>query len=250
MARLPDYLRALTALLRADTDTVSSGDLAAAAGVTSAQLRKDLSLIGSHGVRGVGYDVEHLIAAISGRLDLTHQWPVVIVGAGRLGQALARYPGLADGGFQSVTLLDRDPAVIGTDVGGVAVRDVADLPELVHRLGHTLGVVATPAAGAQDACDRLVAAGVRSILTFAPVVLSAPDHVHLRRVDVATELQVLAFRAQPDIHVPTDPATTGAHRGAAAAGAPDVSDVPGAPDLTASPQVTGPLTRPLEEIPS
>lgn len=216
MARLPDYLRALTEFMRHDTDTVSSGELAAAAGVQSAQLRRDLSYLGSHGVRGVGYDTARLAAEISRRLGMSRHWPVVIVGAGRLGQAISGYPGLADGGFRVAALLDRDPELIdrpadievplpqdrpaaGADSGRtspVVIRDVAGLPQIVHELGPVIGVIATSAEGAQAACDAFVGAGVHSILSFAPGVLSAPEHVHLRRVDVATELAILAFHAQ------------------------------------------------------
>lgn len=196
MARLPDYLSALTGLGRRGVATVSSGELAEATGVTSAQLRKDLSFLGSHGVRGVGYDVAHLVDEIGRRLGLTRAWPVVIVGLGRLGQAVARYPGLAERGLTMCGLLDRDPALIGRMVGGLVVREMAALDEIVAGRGPFIGVIATPAEAAQGVCDRLVAAGARSILNFAPGVLTVTAPVRVRKVDVATELQILAFHAQ------------------------------------------------------
>lgn len=201
MARLPAYLRALTEFMRHNTDTVSSGELAAAAGVQSAQLRRDLSYLGSHGVRGVGYDTSRLAGEISRRLGLWRNWPVVIVGAGRLGQAICGYPGLADGGFRVAALLDRDPDLVDRPAGtgeteGLVIGDVARLPAIVRELGPVIGVIATSAEGAQAACDAFVGAGVHSLLTFAPGLLSAPSHVHVRRVDVATELAILAFHAQ------------------------------------------------------
>lgn len=193
MARLPDYFRALTDFIRQDIDTVSSGELAAAAGVNAAQLRRDLSYLGSHGVRGVGYDAAHLAAEIGRRLGVGRNRPVVIVGAGRLGQALTGYPGLAEAGFRITALLDRDPRVIGSKVGELRVRDVRDLATVVAEQGGAIGVIATSAEGAQQACDAFVAAGVTSVLTFAHGHLQVPAGVLVRQVDVATELSVLAF---------------------------------------------------------
>ncbi len=198
MARLPDYLRALTELVRQDIDTVSSGELADAAGVSAAQLRRDLSYLGSHGVRGVGYDTAHLATEIGRRLGVERQWPVVVVGAGRLGQALAGYPGLADGSFRIAALLDADPRVIGGRVGRLTIGDVSDLAAVVAEQGPVIGLIATSGEGAQDACDALVAAGVTSVLTFVSGHLRVPEGVRLRRVDVANELAVLAFHAHWD----------------------------------------------------
>ena len=196
VARLPVYLRALTALAEHDTATVSSEELAAAAGVNSAKLRKDLSHLGSYGVRGVGYDVDYLIYQISRELGLTQDWPVAIVGIGNLGHALAGYAGFATRGFNVVALFDTDPRVVGEVVSGLPVRPLDDLESLVDHQPISIGVVATPAGPAQEVCDRLVAAGVRSVLNFAPCVLSVPDDVDVRKVDLSTELQILAFHEQ------------------------------------------------------
>jgi redox-sensing transcriptional repressor len=196
VARLPVYLRALTALAEEGVATVSSEELAAAAGVGSAKLRKDLSHLGSYGTRGVGYDVEYLVYQISRELGLTQDWRVVIVGVGNLGHALANYGGFASRGFTVEALLDADGALIGEEVAGLRVRSIDELEDVVSDGGVHIGVVATPAAAAQAVCDRLVAAGVTSVLNFAPCVLDVPDGVMVRKVDLSTELQILAFHEQ------------------------------------------------------
>jgi redox-sensing transcriptional repressor len=196
VARLPVYLRTLSALAERGTATVSSDELATAAGVNPAKLRKDLSHLGSYGVRGVGYDVEYLVYQISRELGLTQDWPVAIVGIGNLGHALAGYAGFATRGFRIVALFDDDPAVIGEVVAGLPVRPTNQLAEVAAVEPISIGVIATPAASAQAVCDALVLAGVRSVLNFAPVLLSVPDGVDVRKVDLSTELQILAFHEQ------------------------------------------------------
>ena len=196
VARLPIYLRALYALADHEVATVSSEELAAAAGVNSAKLRKDLSHLGSYGTRGVGYDVDYLIYQVSRELGLTQDWPVLIVGAGNLGRALANYGGFASRGFRIAALVDCDPAVVGSVIARHTVRSAADIEDVIHRFDVSIGVIATPAPVAQNVCDRLVAAGVTSILNFAPVVLSVPSGVDVRKVDLSIELQILAFHAQ------------------------------------------------------
>jgi redox-sensing transcriptional repressor len=196
VARLPVYLRALTALAEEGVATVSSDELATAAGVGSAKLRKDLSHLGSYGTRGVGYDVEYLVYQISRELGLTQDWRVVIVGAGNLGHALANYGGFASRGFTVVAMLDADDALIGVEVAGIRVDSTDELERIVAEERAHIGVVATPAASAQTVCDRLVAAGVTSVLNFAPCVLDVPEGVMVRKVDLSTELQILAFHEQ------------------------------------------------------
>jgi redox-sensing transcriptional repressor len=196
IARLPLYLRALYALADRDIASVSSEELAAAAGVNSAKLRKDLSHLGSYGTRGVGYDVDYLIYQVSRELGLTQDWPVVIVGAGNLGRALANYGGFASRGFRVAALLDSDPAVIGSVIAGHRVQAANEIERVVSDYGVMIGAITAPAVAAQGICDRLVAAGVTSILNFAPVVLTVPDGVDVRKVDLSIELQILAFHAQ------------------------------------------------------
>jgi len=198
IARLPVYHRALSGLLEQDVPTVSSAELAQLTGVTSAKVRKDLSHLGSYGVRGVGYDVAYLNYQISRGLGLTNDWRVLIVGAGNLGRALACYPGFRSRGFAVVGLLDADPSLIGQTVGpfGVTITPVADLETQAQVSRPNIGVIATPAEVAQASCDRLVTAGVKSILNFAPTVLVVPQDVQVRKVDLGLELQILAFHEQ------------------------------------------------------
>ena len=196
VARLPVYLRALYALAENGTATVSSEELAVAAGVNSAKLRKDLSHLGSYGTRGVGYDVQYLLYQVSRELGLTQDWPVVIIGTGNLGRALANYGGFASRGFRVAALLDADASVVGTPVAGLVVQHSDEMEAVIRRHRVSIGVIVTPAASAQGVCDRLVAAGVTSILNFAPVVLSVPAGVDVRKVDLSIELQILAFHAQ------------------------------------------------------
>jgi redox-sensing transcriptional repressor len=196
VTRLPVYLRILYELAADHVANVSSERLAELAGVNAAKVRKDLSYLGSYGTRGVGYDVEYLLYQMSRELGLTRDWPVVIVGAGNLGQALANYGGFGERGFPVAALVDVDPAKVGTKVSGTLVRHLDELPDIVPARGGTIGVIATPAAAAQQAADRLVRAGVTSILNFAPVVLTVPRGVSLRKVDLAVEMQILSFYQQ------------------------------------------------------
>ena len=196
VARLPVYLRALYGLAERGISTVASEELAAAAGVNSAKLRKDLSHLGSYGIRGVGYDVDYLVYQVSRTLGLTQDWPVVIVGAGNLGRALANYGGFISRGFTIAAMLDSDPAIVGSRIAKLTVRPVDELEAVVTTHQVAIGVIATPAGTAQAVCDRLVGAGVTSILNFAPLVLSVPEGVDVRKVDLSIELQILAFHAR------------------------------------------------------
>ncbi len=196
VARLPVYLRALTALADSGIRTCSSEDLAIAAGVNSAKLRKDLSHLGSYGTRGVGYDVDYLRYQIAREIGVTQDWPVVIVGIGNLGHALANYSGFRSRGFRVVALLDADPDLIGQTVAGVAVRAFDELEAIVQEHDVAIGVIATPAVAAQSVADRMVAIGITSILNFAPAVVAVPDGVDVRKVDLSIELQILAYHEQ------------------------------------------------------
>ena len=195
VARLPYYLRALRDLASRGVTTTSSSELAERSGVGSAQLRKDLSYLGSFGTRGVGYDVESLSSYIALALGLESEHRLAIVGVGNLGHALANYSGYAARGFQVAALLDADPAVVGTEAAGLVVEHVDNLEQVLDRCGVSMVVLATPAAVAQQIAERVVACGVREILSFAPVALQLPDDVVVRSVDVAGELQILAFHA-------------------------------------------------------
>ena len=196
VARLPEYLRLLVESLDAGVANVSSEELADMAGVNAAKVRKDLSYLGTYGTRGVGYDVEYLIYQVRRELGLDHEWPVVIVGAGNLGQALAGYGGFGERGFPIAGIVDVDSRKIGTRIGAVTVRNASELATIVRQGRISIGVVATPPGAAQEAADRLVAAGVTSILNFAPVLLVVPPTVLVRKVDLAVELQILSYYEQ------------------------------------------------------
>lgn len=196
VGRLPLYLRALVEIAEAGEPTVSSEVLARVAGVNSAKVRKDLSYLGSYGTRGVGYDVAYLIHHVRRVLGLTQDWGIVICGVGNLGHALANYRGFGERGFRVAALVDADPAKVGERVGDLEVRPVSELSALVAAERIAIGVVATPASVAQEVADALVSAGIRSILNFAPAVVSVPEGVSVRKVDVAIELQILAFYEQ------------------------------------------------------
>ncbi|MBS1847966.1 MAG: redox-sensing transcriptional repressor Rex [Actinobacteria bacterium] len=193
VARLPIYQRVLGELQDRGAATVSSEDLAELSGVNAAKVRKDLSFLGSYGIRGVGYEVDYLLFQIRNALGLTQQWPVVIVGVGNLGRALADYAGFTSRGFPVAALVDDDPAKVGTEHVGIVIRALSELRDVVRDLDVAIGVIAIPASGAQRVADLLVEAGVSSILNFAPTVLSVPDGVNLRQVDLAVELQILSF---------------------------------------------------------
>jgi len=209
VARLPVYLRSLTGLAERGIDTISSRALAEAAGVNSAQLRKDLSYLGSYGTRGVGYDVAYLRLQIGREVGSTHEWPVVIVGLGNLGTALANYSGFASRGFRVVALLDPAPELIGKRIHGLAISDLSDLERVVRATGAAIAVIATPAEGAQDVCDRLVSVGVTSLLNFASTVLVVPEGINVRKVDLGQELQILAYHEQRK----TEDSAIGSHAG-------------------------------------
>jgi redox-sensing transcriptional repressor len=196
VGRLPVYLRALVELAEDGSPTVSSEALAAATGVNSAKVRKDLSHLGSYGTRGVGYDVAYLLHQIRRELGLTQHWPIVIAGIGNLGHALANYRGFAERGFRPAALVDNDPDKVGEPVGELRIRSIDDLDEIAREHDALIGVICTPAAAAQSVADAMVGAGVRSILNFAPVALAVPDGVSVRKVDLAVELQILTYYEQ------------------------------------------------------
>lgn len=203
VARLPAYLQALVEAAEAGVATVASDDLAAAAGFNSATVRKDLSYLGTYGTRGVGYRVRELTTEISQVLGLVGDRPVVIVGVGNLGRALASYDGFIRRGFRVAALVDADPAKVGSVVAGHRVEPSERLGALVGAADATMALIATPAAAAQGVADALVAAGVTAVLNFTPTHLEVPDGVTVRTVDLSTELQILSFYQQVDLSAAT-----------------------------------------------
>lgn len=191
--RLSLYLRFLQEAQAAGSDTISSGDLARRGGTTSAQVRKDLSLFGSFGKRGMGYSVPELLREIRGILGLTRPYHVAVVGAGRLGSALSSFRDFQARGFEIRAVFDTDPGKIGQSWGGLTVRADEEMERTLRDEKVDIAIVAVPAEAAQGVVDRLVKAGVRAILNFAPVRLRVPREVTLRNVDVTLELEGLSF---------------------------------------------------------
>lgn len=197
VSRLPVYLRCLLDVAESRGEmTVSSEELARMAGVNAAKVRKDLSYLGSYGTRGVGYDVEYLLYQITRELGLTQDWPAAIIGAGNLGRALASYKGFSERGFRIIALFDTDEKVIGKTVAGMIVRHLDELKEVCAEQGVSIGIIATPPQAAQEVAEKLVDAGVKSILNFAPAVVNVPPDVTVRKVDLSIELQILSFYQQ------------------------------------------------------
>lgn len=194
--RLALYLGVLNTLDERGVATISSGGLAAAAGVNSAQLRKDLSHLGSYGTRGVGYDVRYLRFQIHQNIGTNEPWSVIIVGVGNLGRALVNHSGFSSRGFRVVALFDADPAVVGRTVEGHVIRSMDHLADAVTDPRVTIGVIATPAQAAQEVARQLVEAGVGCLLNFAAAGLDLPPEVTVRRVDLGSELQILAYHRQ------------------------------------------------------
>ncbi|HTW07766.1 MAG TPA: redox-sensing transcriptional repressor Rex [Acidimicrobiales bacterium] len=226
--RLPLYMRALADAHNEGQVTISSDELAGRVGANAAQVRKDLSYLGSYGTRGIGYDVESLHQHINRQLGLNREYNVALVGAGNLGQALGHYRGFAERGFHVVAAFDSDPGKVGQRLGTAEVHPLSDLDRVVREKQITMALIATPASVAQEIADRLAKAGVTSVLNFAPTVLSVGSEVFVRKVDLAVELQILGYyehsrRLEPPAaidHEGTDGMDENAPRDATGVGAP------------------------------
>ena len=195
--RLPVYLRCLIQAQAMRMPVVNSVQIAEMAGTNAAQVRKDLSYLGEFGTRGVGYDVESLITHLSRRLGIAEQRRVAIVGYGRLGSALQGYHGFDERGMKVVAVIDADPAKVGGSADGLTIEHVDHLESVIEREQVEIAVLTVPGPAAHTVADRVVAAGVRAIMNFAPVRLIVPDHVAVRQADMAAELQILAFHLNP-----------------------------------------------------
>lgn len=194
--RLPVYLQILTDLQLTETSQVSSDQLAALANVNAAKVRKDLSYLGTYGTRGVGYEVAFLVYQIKRELGLLSQWNTIVVGAGNLGSAITVNGGFTSRGFPVVAIFDVDPRKVGTRVGDLSVRNLDEMKDFVRANGVHIGVLAVPSTAAQSVADDLIAAGIGSLLNFAPVVLTTPKGVTVRNVDLGVELQILGYHEQ------------------------------------------------------
>lgn len=197
--RLPVYLRVVFQIAGNRQRTISSEELARLTGVSQDTIRRDFFNLGLLGIRGVGYEVDHLLREISKALGVAEEQRVVIAGAGNLGQALANYAGFSSRGFRIVGLFDTDPKKIGTSVGTLVVHGLDLLEPLVREEKATLGVISTPPDAAQEVATRMVSAGVISLLNFAPTLVEAPPHVSVRNVDLAIELQILSFYGRNEV---------------------------------------------------
>ena len=194
IARLSVYLRCVERLLELGIETVSSQDLAQRFNLNSAQIRKDLAYFGEFGVRGVGYNVRALRDYVVEILGLDHERRLIIVGAGNMGLALSHHSGFSRGSFLVVGVLDSDPNRIGDPTpSGLLVEDASRLPEIVQQRNVEIGVITTPASGAQQVCDQMVEAGLRTILNFAPIRVRAPQGVLVKTVDLKVHLEELSF---------------------------------------------------------
>jgi len=198
ISRLSVYSRYLESLYRKGITTVSSADIAQGVGVTSAQVRKDLAYFGEFGTRGVGYNVKELLDHTLKILGLNNTWNMVVVGAGNLGSALCAYRGFRERGFYIVGVFDNDLTKIGKKINEYEVLPIDHLEEVVRENNVEIGIIAVPAAYAQDVATRLVKAGVKGILNFAPTVLNIPDKIIVRSVDLTVNLEVLTFNIRRD----------------------------------------------------
>jgi redox-sensing transcriptional repressor len=193
IGRLPIYLRALTHLVQQGHEITSSHELGQRLGISSAQIRKDLSHFGEFGKQGTGYQISHLQAQLKQILQVNREWSVIVVGAGDLGRAIAHYGGFLERGFRVVAIFDNDPSKIGTGSGDLKVRSIAAMPAFIREQNIKIAMVAVPATHAQEVCDTLVEAGVRAILNYAPITLSVPDDVHVQYIDPVTHLQRMTY---------------------------------------------------------
>jgi redox-sensing transcriptional repressor len=193
ISRLPVYLRALTRLQSEGQANTSSKELGAQLGISSAQIRKDLSHFDRFGKQGTGYEINKLVNNLRHILNVEREWNVAVVGAGAIGHALAFYNGFTDHGFRICLIFDNDPAKIGTQINGFEVYDVSQLSTLIQLQNVSLAMLAVPAEAAQAVTDELVKAGVRGILNYAPIKLSTPEQVHVQDIDPVVHLQRITY---------------------------------------------------------
>lgn len=193
VSRLPIYLRALTRMTQEGQQVTSSHELGKRLGISSAQIRKDLSHFGEFGKQGTGYQIEYLVKQLRQILKVDREWNVALVGAGDIGNALARYNGFRDRGFRIALILDSDPAKIGRNLSGYTVQDAAQMATLLPEHQVTLAMIAVPAEHAQAVADALVAAGVRGLLNYAPINLKVPEGVQVQYIDPVVHLQRMTF---------------------------------------------------------
>lgn len=197
IGRLPLYLRALDLLLDEGQTVTSSQELGDRLGISSTQIRKDLSYFGEFGKQGTGYDIRYLRDQLRQILQVDRRWKLILIGAGNLGRAILHYSGFEEGGFSVVAVLDKDKRKIGRQVGKLKVLDIARLPEVIKGHRIQIAMIAVPASQAQEVANELVDAGVRAILSYAPITLSLPAHVRVEYIDPVIGLQSMAYHLSP-----------------------------------------------------
>ncbi len=193
IGRLPIYLRALTRLAQEGHDVTSSHELGQRLGISSAQIRKDLSHFGGFGKQGTGYQIAYLIEQLRQVLKVDREWDVALVGAGDLGHAVANYRGFTDRGFRIVAVFDSDPQKVGQKIGSESILPFADLASIIAQRGIKVAMIAVPAQHAQVVADTLIAAGIRAILNYAPISLNVPNNVHVQYIDPVVHLQRMTY---------------------------------------------------------
>ena len=193
ISRLPVYLRGLQRLADQGAQTTSSQELGEKVGISAAQIRKDLSQFGEFGKQGTGYHIPFLIGKLQGILHVDRIWDVAIIGMGDMGHALARYQGFTDRGFHVVMTFDNNPQLIGSKVGSLVIRDAQDIVPEIRNASIKIAMLTVPAKAAQAVTDKLLEAGVKAILNYAPISLSVPDGVHVQYIDSAIGLQRMAY---------------------------------------------------------
>ena len=193
IGRLPVYLRALAVMAAAGQEITSSHELGEKLGISSAQIRKDLSHFGEFGKQGTGYRISHLQDQLRRILKVDREWPVALIGLGDIGHAIARYGGFKDRGFVIKSVFDSDPTKIGQSIGHLVVQDVATLPDAVREQGVQIAMLAVTAKAAQDVADLCVKGGIRAILNYAPINLSVPSTVRVQYLDPVTHLQRMTY---------------------------------------------------------
>jgi len=196
--RLPLYLRTLELMAHEGQRVTSSQELGGKLGISSTQIRKDLSYFGEFGKQGTGYDTNYLLDQLRQILQVNRPWKVALVGAGHLGHALLRFSGFENRGFSVAAVFDKDPHKIGRHIEKLSVLDVATLREVIQRQGIRIAIIAVPAQDAQEVADALAAAGVRAILAYAPITLYLPPHVRVSYLDPVTGLQSMTYYLSPE----------------------------------------------------
>lgn len=205
IGRLPVYLRALAYLAETGKTNTSSHELGRRLGISSAQIRKDLSHFGEFGKQGTGYNIKYLVDQLREILNLNREWRVAIIGAGFLGHALAHYQGFQHRGFRMVWVFDANADVVGEEMGDIVVQHIDELEDTAEREHIQMAIIAVPAFAAQDVADRLVSAGVKSILNYAPINLTVPEDVQVQYSDPVTQMQHMAFYLQAELEpLPAD----------------------------------------------